>query len=217
MGDEKVVLLSHEIDEQTPFYGKGTSVKLKQDKSIRKGDSCNTMHWSFYNHTGTHVDVPLHFLEKGASVTDLRPEEWIFSKVLLVEVTDTETPRLVKVEDLKGAKDCELLLIRTGYEKYRGSKSYLKDSLGLHPELADWLKTECPSIRAVGIDSISISNIKNRELGRMAHKSFLENNILLIEDMKLSPLGEAPDRVIIAPLLVKEADGAPCTVFGIYV
>jgi len=71
------------------------------------------------------------------------------------------------------------------------------------------------SIKAVGIDFISISNLNNRALGKEAHIAFLGNNVLLIEDMKLSCVHSNLKTVIVLPLQVEGADGAPCTVIGI--
>ena len=214
MDNRETYLLSHVIGEDSPLYGGEQSISLKRAKSIQKGDSCNTMRWSFPNHTGTHVDVPFHFAEDGASVTEVKPENWIFNKVLLTEISGVKPGYIVEEEDLGDIKDCELFLIKTNFEKYRTDKVYWKNSPGLHPDIAPWLKEKCPSIRAIGVDFISISNLNKRNLGRDAHRSFLENNILIVEDMKLSEALKAPGKVIIAPLLAEEADGSPCTVFA---
>ena len=34
------------------------------------GDSCNTMHLSFPNHSGTHIDFPCHFDKDGKNLND---------------------------------------------------------------------------------------------------------------------------------------------------
>lgn len=212
--NERIVLLSHIINEETPFYGGKRYIRLEQAKSIDKGDSCNIMKWSISNHIGTHVDAPLHFIKGGSPITDFGPASWFFENILLVETDNAPPGYIITKKDMHSISDCELLLVKTGFEKYRGDDIYWQDSPGLHPDLAEWLKRKSPSIRAVGIDFISISNLNNRELGRKAHRSFLENDILLIEDMKLSSIEKAPAKVIIAPLLVEKADGSPCTVFG---
>ena len=216
MLNKEVFSLSHMITEQTPLYGGKDSISLRRNKSISKGDSCNTMHWSFPNHTGTHIDVPLHFIERGLSIVDFEPSDWIFKKVVLLEVPDIKPGSVITMEELGAIKDCELLLIKTGFEKYRGEEVYWQNSPGLHPDVAGGVKTQCPSIRAVGVDFISISNLNNRDLGRDAHRAFLDKNIILIEDMKLSPVQVSPDEVIVAPLMVEASDGAPCTVLARY-
>ena len=211
---KNVCFLSHTINEQTPFYAGKKDIDLKKVKSIKNGNGCNMMHWSFSNHTATHLDAPAHFIEKGLSVTDFKASDWIFNRIVLVEIIDTEPDHIVKPEDIKDISDCQLLLIRTGFEKYRSEEIYWRNSPGLHPQLVGHLREKCPSLKGVGIDFISISNLNNRELGREAHIAFLGDNIFLLEDMKLSELEGAPDLIIIAPLLVQKADGSPCTVFA---
>ena len=216
MSKPKVIFLSHIIDEDTPLYAGRKSIKLRRVKSIDKGDTCNLMKWAFLNHTGTHVDAPLHFLNNSLSVTDFKPQSWIFKNVLLVNIPNITSGYMVTAQDIKSIANCELLLLRTGFQKYRGRSLYWSDSPALHPELCDWLIKKSPSLRAVGIDFISISNLKKRDIGRAAHKRFLGKGIILIEDMDLSRARRSPDRAIVAPLLVAKADASPCTVLGIY-
>ena len=211
---KKAYFLSHIINEQTPFYAGKKNIVLKNVKSIKNGNGCNMMHWSFSNHAGTHLDAPAHFIEKGLSVTDFKASDWIFDRVSLAEVINTEPGHIIKPEDIKDIEDCQLLLIKTGFEKYRSEEICWRNSPGLHPQLAAYLREKCPSLKGVGVDFISISNLNNRELGREAHIAFLGDNIFLIEDMKLSGLEKAPDSVIVAPLLVEKTDGSPCTVFA---
>ncbi len=211
---KKVCFLSYIINEQTPLYAGKKDIVLKNDRSIKKGNTYNTMHWSFPNHTGTHLDAPAHFIERGLSVTDFKASDWLFNRVSLVEIVNTEPGYIIKAKDIKNIGDCQLLLIRTGFEKYRSEEIYWQNSPGLHPQLAGHLREKCPSLKGVGIDFISISNLNNRELGREAHKAFLGDNIFLIEDMKFSELKGTPDLVIVAPLLVETSDGSPCTVFA---
>lgn len=212
----KVALLSHTINKDTPVYGGKPLIALKQMRSIDAGDSCNQMLWRFSNHTGTHIDAPLHFIKRGKSVVDYNPACWIFNRVSIVRLSNITAGRIIDRHDLKAISDCEILLMKTGFEKYRDKRLYWQDSPGLSPDLALWLKDRCPSLRAVGLDFISVSNLNKRQLGRQAHKAFLKNNILLVEDMKLSAIKRKPDILVLAPLLIEGADGSPCTALGIY-
>ncbi|NQT49963.1 cyclase family protein [Candidatus Kuenenbacteria bacterium] len=209
------IFLSHPIENTTPLYAGEKNISLKSELLISNGDSCNKMMWSFSNHTGTHVDAPLHFVDKGKSITDYNAGEWLFDNICLVELKDTSHGHIISINDLSNVvRDCELLIIKTGFEKHRNEDLYWQNSPGLNPELAEYLKSVCPSIRAVGFDFISVSSLSNRNLGRQAHKQFLSNNILLIEDMKLGELISIPQEIIVSPLIVDQADAAPCTIFA---
>jgi kynurenine formamidase len=67
------------------------------------------------------------------------------------------------------------------------------------------------------MDLISVSSYSNRSEGRKAHHAFLNpaegEPVLLIEDMKLDVF-DLIFKVIVAPLRIEKADGAPCTVMA---
>ncbi len=216
MINSSVVFLSHKISKKTPLHGGKKILNLKMIKSFTQNGTCNTMQWSFSNHTGTHIDAPLHFLAEGRSITDFKAADWIFKKISLIKLKDIFANHIITSEDLGALMDCELLLIKTNFEINRAKNLYWMSSPGLHPDLAGWFKSSCPSLRAVGVDFISISSLADRELGRRAHREFFEKGIILIEDMKLSLLKEIPNTIIAVPLLVEGADASPCTVLGIY-
>ena len=211
----KVFFLSHVLDEKTPTYAAKSKIILTHTRGIKKGDVCNEMAWAFTNHTGTHVDAPRHFIEKGKTVDQFPAEAWIFDKIELVTLTRVNSGRIIAPKDIGAlARDTQFLLIKTGYERNRNRRAYWHNAPGLHPDLAGWLRKMCPGIRAVGMDIISVSSIQNRELGRAAHREFLGREILLVEDMKLSVLKAAPRKVLVAPVRVKNTDAAPCCVFA---
>ncbi|EOH7266710.1 cyclase, partial [Campylobacter coli] len=100
----------------------------------------------------------------------------------------------------------------------RDQEVYWKENFGFHPEIASYIRRDFPNVRLFGFDSISISSFSNRELGRIAHKNFLDPKkpILLLEDMKLNNLSEKTNikKLIVAPLRIKNSDGLPCTVIA---
>jgi len=64
---------------------------------------------------------------------------------------------------------------------------------------------------------ISISSLKHRDKGRMAHREFLQRGILIFEDMRLSELQPHThlQKIIALPLRFKQGDGAPVTIVGV--
>jgi len=208
-------LLSHTLCERTPLYGGKKEIRILPVQAIAKGDASNTMFWALPNHAGTHVDAPRHFVKNGLPVDRLPVDNWIFNKVVLKIIRGVEPGRILSERDIgKLPRSTDILLLKTGFERRRGQKVYWQDSPALQPSLAGWLKKQCPKLRAVGMDFISVSNIHNRELGRAAHRGFLGRRIILVEDMRLSGLRQDPKKILVAPLMVKDSDGAPCTVFA---
>jgi len=92
--------------------------------------------------------------------------------------------------------------------------TYMRRGPCLSAEAAGYLR-KFSNLRALGIDTISISSPLLREVGREAHRLLLKGrSFLIVEDMDL--LGKPVDykRVVIAPLLVEEVDSAPCTILA---
>ena len=62
---------------------------------------------------------------------------------------------------------------------------------------------------------ISLTSKLNRVEGKKAHLDFLiKYEILILEDMNIQGLVRAPNKVIISPLQISDADGSPCNVIS---
>lgn len=95
---------------------------------------------------------------------------------------------------------------------------YWKESPGFDSGLADYLRERFKKIHFFGFDSISLASYKWRDIGKVVHKEFLqdEHPIIPIENMNLDMLGQKSQihNMIISPLLVNKADGTPVTIFA---
>lgn len=215
------IWLSHALDATTPVYGGTPGLENISDKSIDRGDSCNTALLYLPNHLGSHVDAPLHFSNDGRSITDYTPEDWIFYQPLMVNINAAES-ELLSVERFEKAlagkliKKTDLLLIHTGFSRFRSENQFWEYGPGLAIELASWLHQHSPGLRAIGVDCISISCLQHREKGHMIHRALLGNGIRIFEDLALDHIehGETLNRVIALPLQIKNGDGAPCSMVG---
>lgn len=215
-----VVLLSYALNEQTPLYGGATGISVEQKSRIGAESSSNTQVWSFPNHSGTHIDAPRHFIDDGKTLTDYPASFWVFERPQLLDVT-CAPGELITEENVRDriVDGTDLLLLRTGFERYRGEQLYWENNPGLGPGLATFLREKYPSVRVVGLDAVSVSRWQDRPTGRLAHKAFLGHDsasepILLVEDMKLSLCPAVLKQAVIAPLLVENADGGPVTVLA---
>lgn len=219
-----MILLSYPISQNTPMYGNKNLSEIKPANVIENGCSCNTLNISFSNHTGTHIDCPFHFDSNGKTISDYPEDFWFSDQIELIELNSIPEPgsiidakmvlnSLNKPFD-KGAK---IVILRTGWFQHRNTKKYWKNPPGIHPNVSDYLREVFAEINFFGVDLISISSFSNSMTGKEAHRAFLnhEHPILLIEDMNLKTIPEnGIKNLLIAPMFLQNADGAPCTVFG---
>ena len=216
----KYIYLSHFLSESTPTYGKRDQFTIKRTSCIDHGDTANSHSLNIStNHMGTHIDLPKHFFEHGQCLNDFNPNYWFYSHVSLLDLSKNNG-ELITVEDLKDKKialKTEILLIKTGFEKFRNKEIYWKENPGVSPELADFLRSEYPNIRTLGFDFISLTSFQHRSIGKEAHQAFLnpEKPITIIEDMHLEDINKSPLCLNVFPLLVQNIDSSPVTVIAI--
>jgi arylformamidase len=211
--------LSHHFSEATPLYGGEAGIEIHPDRVMCQGDSCNTSKLILPNHSGSHVDAPKHFIDDGNTITDYGPADWVFNNPHLLDIS-VKPRQLLGKNDFKFLSDIprnvDLLLIRTGFEEHRGEDLYWNGNPALHSELAEIFKSSFPHLKAIGLDTISVSSTHHRVAGRLAHTAFLREEIRLFEDLSLACVSstESLIQVVALPLMIMNSDGAPCTVLG---
>ncbi|MFC1621041.1 cyclase family protein [Candidatus Omnitrophota bacterium] len=217
-------LLSYPLSIDTYNYGGSRPFAVKAKRSLLKGDSCNTFILNVPNHLGTHIDCPNHFYARGKKLCQYGIEDFIFSRPVVLECKKSANG-LVDENDIKRAfkklKKADLLLLRTGFHKYKRKSLYGTRNPGISPGAAKFIRARLKNIRCIGIDSISVSPYKNRELGRETHEIFLKagpkgDPVCLIEDMDLSENLNGLKEVFVSPLFIEDVDSAPCTVWGVF-
>lgn len=209
----RFVYISHFLNELSPAYAGGYGIQLKKMKSLCNGDSCNQLQLSMSNHIGTHVDVPSHFIDGGKTVTDYSAEDWIFNRCCLIDIA-CQPGQIVDADELETHNvdsNCELLLIRTGFESFRDNDIYWKKSPVFHKNLGAYFESKFKSLKAICFDCISLSSMCDREMGRESHMAILGRGIRIFEDAKLSDFNGTPKNVFALPLMLENADGAQVT------
>ncbi|MDD5560608.1 MAG: cyclase family protein [Candidatus Omnitrophica bacterium] len=212
--------LSYPVSQGMPVYGGKADLGIKAKRAISSGDNANVYKFSMESHWGTHIDAPRHFFDNGKCIEDYPCSEWVFTapQVINTPLGPAEILRIGKW--MKAINPlCDILIFRSGWSALRRHKKYVEQNPGIHPEVAVYLKKNCRNLRAIGIDWLSISSIKNRELGREAHRAFLDSKgqdraLLLVEDMRINLKLPVLRRVIISPIVVSGIDSAPCMVIG---
>lgn len=218
-GDDclKIICLSHPLNSDCPLYPGTPEPVVELFKSIERGDSANSSNFSTNVHTGTHIDLPLHFCKDGKSLSEHIMAEQLFYPAYCIDISKKGNEPLFPA-DFEYIKDkfcdAEAILVRTGagisrenYDEYEQRHPWV------HPSLSDFLRKVFPELKLFGLDAISIASPEHREEGREAHRRFLcgEAPIILLEDAKLSelPLSGIPFRLRIYPYFYDRLDASP--------
>src|SRR4051794_3346312 len=119
-----VLSLSHALSTSTPVYGGATGrIEISRSRSMECGESSESHRMSLDNHVGTHLDFPAHFCPGGKRSHDYSPEFWHFESVALISGMPEELG--AQIENVDPGAD--LILLKTGFEHYRGESRYWQD------------------------------------------------------------------------------------------
>jgi len=215
----KYISLSHWIDQSTPTYGNQGGFYRKSLSSIKEGKTANSEKWIFNNHIGTHIDFPKHFNDEGLTSSNFKEPFFISKNVGFIILKKPILPKeMLKVEEVYDEvislpKSVEILLLKTHFENYRSDPIYWRDNPGFDPALSELFRSHFTKLKIFGFDTISLTSLHYRLIGKEAHISFLtkENPILIIEDMSLARLNlkSIIKEIFIAEFPVSFSDGSP--------
>ena len=221
-----IVELSYLIGELNPVEVLGLvkpDIKWRARFGDGKGKSNQTSNIEMSSHNGTHIDMPFHVLGEGKKVTDYDISDFYFDKVLVITCKKEDLEK-IQVEDLKpydnDLKKCDLLLIYTGFSKYRSidTERYIKKSPSFSIKSAKYIKSNFSNIRCIGVDLMGIENIvEGRETGWNIHKILLggNSNYFHIEDMNIKHVvGKKIKRVFVAPIRMIGLEASPVTIMA---
>ena len=75
-GTGNVVDLTHVFDEKFPTFDGKPGIAMEKVLDFKK-DGYTVYKLTIFEHSGTHIDAPLHFTEAGTSVADLEPQNLV--------------------------------------------------------------------------------------------------------------------------------------------
>ena len=189
-------------------------------KRMADGAQNNTSYIETFVHTGTHVDTPWHFNDRGWKINDFSIADFVFEKVVFLDIPKGAWQPIERA-DLEphsaALAVCDALLMRTGFGSVRATDpaAYNEATPGLSVEAAHYL-AGFDNLRCIGVDFISIENLKNhRPLNYPVHHVLLDRDVpmLILEDAKLDelPADRAIRRLYLFPLRIEGIEASPVT------
>ena len=170
---------------------------------ISDGCICCTSRLLMSAHSGTHLDMPSHFIADGKTVDNYQVDSFTLS----AQVVETGKP--VQASDLMAVDihPGEALLFKTDNSMTGKLKTgaFSNHSVYLTPEAADLCVEK--QVRLVGIDYMSVDNMEDKTFP--VHRTLLENNILILESINLHEVPSGRYTLVCLPLKIKGGEASP--------
>jgi kynurenine formamidase len=220
--------LTHELWDKFPTYFGGQQLFIEQKFSHAK-DTFNLNEWRISEHTGTHIDAPLHFTADGKSVAELPVEDLIAPLVVIdirakaAENPDSQvTPDDIKVwTDTNGdLPDGAVVAMLSGWDahvatdKFRnlGDDGKTLHFPGFHIEAVKQLLEG--SSKAIAVDTLSLDHGPSPDF--IVHNTWLPAGRYGIEGV--ANLGKLPAKgatIVVGAPKVRSGTGGPARVFAL--
>jgi arylformamidase len=157
------------------------------------------------DHTGTHVDPPVHFIPGGKTVDQLDLDT-LFGTVRVVDMTQdigAITPR--DLDDAKLPLPITRLLFKTRNSSMWAREGFYRDYIGISWDAAQWLVDR--QIRLVGIDYLSVELYEATEPN--THRTLLGAGVIIVEGLNLKEVPPGDYTLACLPLKIRDGDGGP--------
>ena len=206
----KLLDLTLTVSENIPTFPGSPQPSFVQDKNI-KNDGYYSELLFLSSHTGTHLDAPYHFQEKGEKIHEISLKRLVSSAILVKSrkkgdqsITKTDIQKFEK----KHGKipSGSTVIFWTGWQKMIKNNSYFIRNPGLSTAAAKYLVSK--KVNLVGTDSPSIDLGKDKRFP--VHHIFSKNNILIVENLaNLEKIKSSKFHFVVLPLKLKGATGSP--------
>jgi kynurenine formamidase len=210
--------LSHTLEEGIPSWPTHARFGHVLYESYELGDVARHYGLTISEHTGTHMDAPLHFIAEGPAHygIDEVPLDRLAGRAATIIAPELPPGGLLTAGQIKEweerhgpIEERDMVLIQYGWDRMWGigpeGTGFLKDWPGLEGEAAEYLVEK--GISLVGCDTLAVDAFGSQE--NPAHYALLGNEVYIVENLK--NLDKLPpwSFFVAFPLKVKGGSGSP--------
>ena len=206
----KVIDLTLTVSNKIPTFPGSPQTNFIPWENI-KADGYNLELLFLSTHTGTHMDAPHHFLEKGAKIHEISLKKLV-SEAVLIQSRKKSNESITKTDIQKFEKKygeidgLSSVIFLTGWQKNLQKKYYFTKNPGLAVSAAKYLASK--KISLVGIDSPSIDLGTDSKFS--VHQIFAKKGMLIVENLaNLDKIKSSTFHLVVLPLKLKNATGSP--------
>jgi kynurenine formamidase len=226
---ERVVDLTHTMSTEFPTFDGTPGITMKKVFEL-KANGYNLYQWQLNEHSGTHLDAPIHFSETGTTVDQI-PAETLVAPLAVINVAD----KAAKDPDYQLARDdlaawerrhgrlpdgC-CVAMNSGWAGHVGdhAKYVGKDTKGvmhfpgIDPDAAGWLIKE-RKVAGLAVDTLSLDYGPSKDF--RTHRLWLPSGRWGLENVaNLDRAPAAGATLVVGIAKVKGATGGPARLFAL--
>lgn len=202
--------LTRPFDSSVPGFNKS----LAKDYDL---DGWNASTLTFYSHSGTHMDAPIHFDVRTETIDQYPIGRFFAKRCWVVDIEIKIKSQLIDVVDvlpqLIEFLPGDSILLRTGWSENHGTDKYRNDLPRISKELAEWMVLQ--KVNILGVEAPSVADVNNLAEVDEIHKILLDEVIIVEGLMNVEKLKKKLIELIALPLKIAGGDGCPCRVIAI--
>lgn len=216
--DHDWIDLSHTLEEDIPAWPTHARFGRALYEDYASGDVARHHGLTISEHTGTHMDAPLHFIPDGPAHygTDRIPLDRLAGRAATIEATDLEPGGLLNADRIEAwerehgpIERGDRVLLRYGWDSRwttgKEGRRFLEDWPGLSGEAAGYLVEK--GVALVGCDTLAVDAAGTVE--HPAHHALLGNEVYIVENLKNLDLLPPFALFVAFPLKIKDGSGSP--------
>jgi kynurenine formamidase len=223
----RVVDLSHTLGPDFPTFDPGPALTTETVATLAR-DGYNMRRWCMLEHTGTHLDAPLHYADDGASADRLRVEDLV-APLAVVDIAgraQDDPDALLTPDDLLAFEAAHgpipprcCVAMHSGWERFVAGPGFCNADAegvmhfpGVHAEAAALL-IERGAI-GLAVDTLSLDHGPSRDFP--THRAWLPSRRWGLEALAnlatLPPLGAT---IVVGIPKIEGATGGPARVLAL--
>jgi len=206
----KIIDLTLTVSDKIPTFPGSPQPSFIPWENVKE-DGYNLELLFLSTHTGTHMDAPYHFLEKGAKIHEISLKKLV-AEAILIKSKKKNGESITKIDIQKFEKkhgkitSFSSVIFYTGWQRNLQKKYYFTKNPGLSLSAAKYLASK--KINLVGIDSPSIDLGKDSKFS--VHQIFAKKGMLIVENLaSLEKIKSSKFHLVVLPLKLKNATGSP--------
>ena len=198
----KIYDITADISANLPAFG-NERPGITFPARIANGDAYNLTWISISAHTGTHADMPLHFIKDGLPCEKIPLDHFYGpAKVMRIAPKGHVSKADLLPLDIQAG---DIILLDTGQSSHMRSAKFNEDFTALTLDAAEYLVDR--KIKTIGIDYLSIDPYRSADYA--VHKTILANGIAVLEGLVLEDVPEGTYTLSALPLKIEGGDGSP--------